>query len=94
MDTIWERRRLKRETFEPDDMHTAREGGIRALARDTGSRTILRPLCYAPVWFVWTAGCSYLPAAYLVLLSCFCALPATARCLSYFGAGITLGTDV
>lgn len=28
MDTVWERRRLKRETFEPEDMHTVRGGEI------------------------------------------------------------------
>lgn len=36
MDTVWERRRLKRETLEPEEMHTAGGGGggegrIRAL---------------------------------------------------------------
>lgn len=33
METVWERRRLKRETFEPEDMHTARGGEISAHAR-------------------------------------------------------------
>lgn len=33
METVWERRRLKRETLEPEDMHTVRGGGISALAR-------------------------------------------------------------
>lgn len=32
METVWERRRLKRETFEPEDMHTVRGGGISAPA--------------------------------------------------------------
>ena len=32
METVWERRRLKRETFEPEDMHTVRGGGVSARA--------------------------------------------------------------
>ena len=32
VETVWERRRLKRETFEPEDMHTVRGGGVSARA--------------------------------------------------------------
>lgn len=49
METVWERRRLKRETLEPEDMHTERGGGVSAPAwlgpLDMPDTSSLCPLC-------------------------------------------------
>lgn len=82
METVWERRRLKRETLEPEEMHTVSGGAIRTLA-GLGPWTYqthmnLCPLCQSGSYTLWPkhAGYSYFIAVYLapalILLLHFC----------------------
>lgn len=82
METVWERRRLKRETLEPEDMHTVRGGGISALARlgPWDLPDISEALSPMPVWLIWPLAQIYWLFAFHSYLSKTCPSP-TPTCL-------------
>lgn len=94
METVWERRRLKRETLEPEDMHTVRGGGISALAHlgPWDLPDISEALSPVPVWLIghWPRYTCYSyftviylkPALVLLLHVCLFPLTAWASCSS------------
>lgn len=82
METVWERRRLKRETLEPEDMHTVRGGGISALARlgPWDLPDISEALSPVPVWLIWPLAQIHWLFAFHSYLSKTCPSP-TPTCL-------------
>lgn len=91
METVWERRRLKRETLEPEEMHTVREGEqcpdlVRSPGRACQTRLSLCPLSHSGSHAHWSGhtGLDHgFTAVYRVHLpeTCFCPSACSSRCL-------------